>query len=411
MEIINLSKEKCEHYLEDKPIDKAVLFPDAFLKDKYKHLDYDIAVPSSSVIVSDSLAPQLRSRGLYCSISLLRLNVENRPKNITKIYDIFKKIPQLKTSKLLYRLCPLKHKKYDLSFFEYIKVLKEGPEYLIKKHRIEDPVIERVFRKEHISFKKTPLTCLIGRPYLKNDFGKSFAGNHFIELQEVNKIYDRQISNSNSLNKGDLLITYHTSGLSLEIFLQRKYVKKYLKNKKVEAIKDRATVDRVLNALNIVRNYSLAYTLNFYVILRDLFEKEFKRKNIVEFILYAPHNMISKKGDNYLYHHNAISLKNKLNFIAGNYNFDSLIVAKGDNSERFIDSADHGIARFVSLNESDLTGDKIKRILVKNGKITETSIKKYSEQVLNDYIDLMTSKGIIKPICSLSPIINYKEIK
>jgi len=60
----------------------------------------------------------------------------------------------------------------------------------------------------------------------KDELGTLGAGNHFIEIQEVDEIYDEEIAKQFGVRKGDITILIHTGSRGFGHQIATDYIRK-----------------------------------------------------------------------------------------------------------------------------------------------------------------------------------------
>jgi hypothetical protein len=212
--------------------------------------------------------------------------------------------------------------------------------------------------------------------------------------------------------KNALFIAVHTGGVGLDLIYTFGKIKNYLKNKTIYTLDSLKEKRFFCTSLKVIENYSQAYVINTYIILKQLLEEAFQKNNITEFIAHNPHSSITQKAE-YIYRHNAINLDNNpLNYVSGNYDIDSLLVTKGENSARHLSSLDHGYAKLIKPDSSFKTDATVTRILFnKEKKINIEKAYIYNPDILNPYIRFLEETKTARPVASLKPLLNFKQIK
>ena len=411
MELINHASAEIEQYLLNKKLKKAVVFPDGYVKEKYKQTGYDIAVPSSTALASDYIMPQLRSRGLFCSMSLFRVRIRGTHDELAILRKALAGLHAYCTQGFLYRFLPVKHRKYDISYRDYIRVLIYGAQHIARMYNIPAPEVAGVIAGKQMPLTGIPARLLIGPPSLRNNFGKYFGGNHFIELQRLNRIYDEKLSRRYRLDKTPFFLAVHTAGIGLDTIYRRSKARTYLKNSTCAALETAADQRYFFNALQILENYSRAYVCNTYALLKKTLASAFGRDVVDRYCIYNPHNTISR-SNGYIYRHNAINLDdNPVSYVSGNYNMDSLLVVKGENAERYLNSLDHGYARLLSTSAGKTSGAAVTRLLCSQRTGTAVSREPVcSPDVLEPYIQFLERTKAARPVASLQPVVNCKQV-
>ncbi len=380
---------------------------------------------------------------INCGIYTLTTNLtleDIKPKLSQLIDALFKKIPAGVGS----------HSKLKLSNEELDQVLETGVNWLVEKGwLIEDD-------KEHMeeegciegadASKVSDKAKKRGRPEL----GTLGAGNHFLEVQVVEEIYDKEIANAFGLEKGQITVMIHSGSRGLGHQVATDYLQEMNKAMKrlglttpdsqlVYAPAQSREAQDYLAAMKAAANFGFANRALMAAWTREAFEEVFNTswESLGMKTLYQVcHNIL--KLEEYevggekrkLWIHRkgatrALGPGNKLIpkayrdvgqpvLIAGSMGTSSYILAGTEIAEReSFGSTCHGAGRQMSRHKAikEFWGEEVKKKLAEKGIIARaTHSKVLAEEAPSAYknVDLVVESvhlaGISKKIAKVKPL-------
>ncbi len=394
-------------------VKEVVAFPDVHLKEKYINLGYRVDIPSSLAILTENcLYPQFRP-GINCGMSLLKTNLFYEDSLLPKLEKVL-----LNFNKGLVK-----------NFFNFFRFpLKD-------KFSISTEEFQRICRKDisQFDYRGIRQEWQRGTLRLKRKMGKHFGGNHFLELQVVDEVFDEEKAEKWGISKGQVFVLYHTAGDPLDDVLEEEILRETIYQPhfvKLEASSDHARI--IMKAVKILMNYGFAYRLTAFAILKDLFAKVFGQEASLDYFSDHCHNGIEeiRKDENstfFLYRHNVNKVSDGSPVVlSGSYNLRSYVLEGRAGAENFLWSADHGYGDLIEKFPQPLpevrppaggrtSNPKVKRILFKKGlnlpffiKTREADIKR--SLAAEHLLSLFEENDISKKVFSLRPIINFKFI-
>ncbi len=311
-------------------VKEVVCFPDIHLKEKYTNLGYRIDIPSSLAILTENcLYPQFRSRGINCGMSLIKTNLFYKDSLV----------PELKKILLNFK------KGISISSKEFRNICLEGSEVIREKFGLS---VGAVFGKE-FKFSEQERAQFdysgINRDWRKGSFrlkrklGAHFGGNHFLEFQKVDNIFNQKKADEWGIKKGQIYILYHTAGESLDSILEQKILKETIYQPNfIKLEKSSPNFQIILKAVKFLMNYGFAYRLATFAMLNSLLQ--------VDYFTDQYHNGIEALDpDNtlFLYRHNVNKVsKNAPVLLSGTSELKSYVNAGEQGAENFLWSSDHG---------------------------------------------------------------------
>ena len=368
-------------------VKQVAVFPDVHLKAKYTRLGYRIDIPSSlAILTQNCLYPQFRSRGINCGMSLVRTNLFYQEDLLPKLEKVLRRFNPF----------PLMDK-FSLSTKEFQQICREG------MADFDYSGIRPEWRK--------------GNLRLKRRLGRHFGGNHFLEFQAVDEIFDERKAQEWGIKNGQVYILYHTAGEDLEDILEEKVVQEVIRQPRFVRLEPSSkNAQIIMKAIKILMNYGFAYRKTTLFILKDLADRVLGRKLELRGWVDNFHNSVEETDSNsFIYRHNV----NKVSagapvILSGFHNLRSYVNVGEPGAADFLWSADHGygdlIKRFPSFSVSNL---KVRRIWLKRGLNLPFFLKKDEiglEQSLaaERVLSLLEKNKIARRVFSLRPIINFR---
>lgn len=419
---------------EQPGVEKVVIFPDSFTKDKYIKAGYKATIPSSVVIATDleHFYPQFRSRGINCGMAAVALPVgkdELTKGTFEKIIKAFSYNPFYYAAYAL--RMPLFSGKYDLSFPELDSVFISGAKFFAARFGISEENLKSFEFGGCINAVKTVETeRFLNQNWLKrrtarlrNSFGRYFGGNHFFEAQCVDYLDDEAAAKF-SIRKNQVIIMLHAAGESLEDAINPDLINKYVKTDKFNFL-PRSSVEYEIFSLahNMLMNYGYAYRLASFAIINDAVKNIFGKEKECRLLIDKSHNHFMEEEINgakkIIYRHNAERLvPGEFGIISGAYDHKSYIAKGMIGLENILFSIDHGIGKILDCGAKKDNNDKravnlyrIKKGLNLKGFLKKKEIFETENEAPEQYFKVMEKEKILKPVVSLRPFFNMKFSK
>ncbi|MBN2043253.1 MAG: RtcB family protein [Candidatus Aenigmarchaeota archaeon] len=368
---------------------------------------------------------------INCGINLIRTNLSSddvRKEADRLVPSLFKAIPSGVGAKGRLRLSP-----DDLE-----EVLKHGINWAVDRGYItkedQDRTEEMGCMEDADPGKVSDLAKKRGSPQL----GTLGAGNHFLEIQEVTHVFDKNAAKSWGIEKpGQVLIMLHcgSRGLGHQIAtdylkIQEQAVKKYniwLPDSQLACapVNSKEGQD-FFAAMKCAANYSFTNRAVMTKWIREVFERVFSRgwesmdmktiyaiaHNIVK---YEEHKVNGEKRQLYVHRKGATrSFPDTPVIIAGTMGTSSyLMKGSAKAMEISFGSSAHGAGRAMSRHAAikKFWGDKIKSELLERGIVSQaTSPKSLAEEAplaykdVESVIDSVHGSGISTKVARMIPI-------
>lgn len=274
------------------------------------------------------------------------------------------------------------------------------------------------------------------------------AGNHFLEVQVVEDIFDKDIAKVFGLSKDDIVIMIHCGSRGLGHQVASDYIKKIEDEYGVEAFPDRELVNapiksklgkEYLSAMNCAANFAFANRQIITFWTRKCFSSFFPDSKI-DLLYDVCHNIakienhvvngkkskicVHRKGATRSFGPSRVEIPEKYKNIGqpvllpGSMGTNSyLLIGTKKAEELTFGSTAHGSGRVMSRTKAikSLKPERIKKDIEKSGTyIMSDNIKSFSEEAPEVYKDVeevvktVTEIGLNKKIAKLKPLLVIK---
>ncbi len=391
------------------------------------HWGYGLPMGSVAAFDKDEgvISSGLCGFDINCGINSIRTNLtmeELKPKLNELIEELYKKVPVGVGAKGKLRLRP---KELD-------EVLKRGVNWAVENGYGIEKDIEATEEEGCMPDAEPALVSDLAKKRGLQQLGTLGAGNHFLELQKVKKVHDKEYAERLGLWEGQVMIMLHcgSRGLGHQIATdhlkeQEKAVKKYgikLPDKQLACAPANSKEGQdYFKAMQCAVNYAFANRLVMTQWIREAFENVFKRdwEDMDMNTVYAiAHNIVKLEEINgqemYIHRKGATrSYPDKPVIIAGSMGTSSFI-CKGTEEAltKTFGSSCHGSGRTMSRNEAikSFKGENIQKQLLEKGIVSKaTHPKSLAEEAPNAYknvinvVDTVHNAGISTKVVELEP--------
>jgi tRNA-splicing ligase RtcB len=365
---------------------------------------------------------------INCSVRLLKTNLKKQ--------DIMKK--QKETTEALYRKIPSgvgRGSRFNLTKEELKKILKGGAKYMVEKgYGIKEDYINT---EEKGNMKQANPDKVSERAMKRGigQLGTIGAGNHFIEVQYVDEIFDEKTAKKLGIEKNQAIIMIHCGSRGLGHQVASDYIKKMEQEYGFKNLPDRELINAPIKS-KLGEDYfeAMCAAANF----------AFANKQLITFWIREEMKYLFPKSEiNVIYdvcHNIAKFEKHKINgkiqevcvhrkgatrsfdrqpvIIPGSMGTASYILVGTDKSDELaFGSTVHGAGRVRSRSYAikNLKGEKIKEKLNKEGiEIKAGSWKSLAEEApevykdIEEVVNVVDELGISKKVARLKPLIVVK---
>lgn len=177
------------------------------------HQKGNMEAPSSIAVATvDTIRPTLTSASVNCGMALVALDVE-RP-DLAAVTDFYRRTREAHPFPPTYRR--------DLTRDEVVRAAAEGGRFAVDRYNVDPAVLERVEEGGHLDVDRFGGIESVRRelPWSVQQLSRiRFAtigpSNHFVELQEVEEVFDPEAAALLGLEQGQVTLQYHGGGGSL----------------------------------------------------------------------------------------------------------------------------------------------------------------------------------------------------
>jgi len=434
-------------------VNPLICLPDLHFKGKME-------APSSLAVATQGVIDlKFSSASLNCGMGLISTNLEEKDFNKSILESFFKEMA-LNPIQIILNKLHLIRDKYGLSKKEVKQSVLTGAKSVIKKYSIDTSILKNVENNgqlKYIDISEEELSKLLPRSAFSREllgFGSAFHGNHFLELQVVDKIFNKDIAKKWGLKKGNVVIMYHTGGGKIPYVLGRYYScrKKgsllnktrqffgkmffhFIKNSQsgfrtkwkyyfkkgfnpVELNSDEGK--KIIKTVQMSMNYGYAYRMGTFAKIRDQLNYAMKNKKVKLSLVYdISHNSIQKqtiKGrELWIHRHNATKISpGKPIILSGYNNTASYICIASKKAEEALFTLDHGagetIKEFYNQGLSKVKPKYITRAY-SYGLLSLKSkeIKHITDEGAKYVINTFKNRDVISEVVKLRPIAGLKN--
>ncbi len=446
-------KKKLNELSEIKDVKKIVCLPDL-------HFKQNMESPSSAAIATKkTIELKFSSASLNCGMGLVATSLTE--KDISKKFmdSFFSDISPSLFRAVLNKL-NLRKDKYSLNKNEVKKAALSGAEAVLSKYNLSKGMLKNMENNgklNYIDIKKSELPEILPKEAFSPEtlgFGSAFYGNHFLEIQVVDKIINNAMAKKWGIKKGQVVIMYHGGGGKVPYVLGRYFsyrkkgsritkMKQFFRKLffhffKAKQLSFRKTWDyffrkgfnpvpvdspegkRLLKIIQLSMNYGYAYRLATFARIRDKINSIFpNKKNKLSLIHDVSHNSIQPKVINgerlWIHRHNCSgAFYNKPIILSGYNNTSSYVCVGSDKLEKSLFSVDHGAGELIKqfykkriskINKNYFTVSYSHSFNSLNTK----KIPHITNKGIKCLIDILEKEKILKPVAELRPLAGIKN--
>lgn len=322
---------------------------------------------------------------------------------------------------------------FKLSISEMDKILGKGIEYIKEKGYATEEDVENC--ESGGCLKADP--CFVSdlaKKRGRDQLGTLGAGNHFIEIQEVNQIYDEKLAKKLSFIKGQIAILIHTGSRGLGHQVATDYIRcfmqamgKYkisLPDRELAAIPFSAPEGKeYFLAMGAAANFAWTNRQIITYSIRNVWKRILGlKKGPLDLIYDIAHNIakvetyyINGKDEELLVHRKGATraFPGQLVLIPGSMGTFSYVLSGTEKSKESFFSACHGAGRTMSrheakrkINHAELLLEFTKRgIIIKSGSVSglvEEAPLAYKN--VDEVVEIVHQAGLAKKIVQLKPL-------
>lgn len=412
-------------------VEKSIAMPDA-------HQGYGFPVGGVAAFDMEKgiISPGGIGYDINCGVRLLKTGLKEKEflkKRDNILSELYKKIPS-----------GVGHGgEFKLSEKEIDEVLNNGVQWALEKGYATKQDIENTEDKGCIQGASSSKVSPQAKGRGRNQLGTIGSGNHFLEIQFVEEIYDKKAAETLGLEKKEIVILIHTGSRGLGHQTASDYIKKMEKEYGFENLPDRELACAPINS-PLGQDYfaAMAAAANFAFVNRQLITYQIRKvfdkffKNDIELIYDIAHNIakfeefkingkkkllcVHRKGATRSFGSGRKEIPAKYRkvgqpiFIPGSMGtFSYVLVGTNEAQEISFASTAHGAGRILSRTfaKQNLNAGKIKMELEKYGvKFRAGSDKGLVEEApqaykdVNEVVRVSDELGIGKMVARLRPL-------
>ena len=185
-------------------VEEVVALPDL-------HFKSTMESPSSLAVgVKDYIVPQLTSTSVNCGMALVKTNLSEEAFGAKPLDRFFSAIRDA---------FPYDTWRPTITKKEVLQAITYGADWALKRYDLDDQFRQRISQNGNCSTDKDADLSLAERLHPGNvleeccyNFGEIGRSNHFIEVQVVEEILDKEVGRMLGIEPGQVLIMYHGGG-------------------------------------------------------------------------------------------------------------------------------------------------------------------------------------------------------
>lgn len=374
---------------------------------------------------------------INCGVRLLSSTLTNE--------EIQEKLPEL-LNKLFKKIPPGIGEKstYRVTDEELDDLMTRGPIWAVERGIGTQEDLDMCESKGKMPNANPKRVSQKARSRGRTQLGTLGSGNHFIEIQTIQEIYDEEIAKKFELKKGNIVVLIHSGSRGLGHQVCSDYIRKMEDEYKID-LPDKSLINAPIKS-ELGQEYyeamcaaaNFAWT-NRHIMahqVRESFKEVFKKEIELKTIYDVAHNiakiethtikgeqkqvLVHRKGATRAFPKNHEDLPQKYKetgqpiFIPGSMGTSSYILVGSQNSmKESFGSTAHGAGRMLSRHAATQkwTGQQIKEELAKNNiLIKASSMRGISEEApeaykdVDDVVQVSNLAGIGKLVAKVKPL-------
>ncbi len=407
------------------------------------HVGYGFSIGGVAAFDLDKgiISPGGVGYDINCSVRLLKSNLKKE--------DIEKKKKEIVEA--LYRKIPSglgRGSKFNISRSELNKLLEGGAQYIVGRGL---GVKEDYLHMEEEGKMKDARADRVSERAIKRGIGQVGtlgAGNHFLEVQYVDEIFDEKIAKELGISKNQVMIMVHCGSRGLGHQVASDYIQAMEKEYGFKGLPDRELINAPIKsklgkdyyaAMSAAANFAFANKQLITHWVREEFEKMFKNVEIK--VVYDVCHNIAKFEEHFINGKKKIVCVHRKGatrafgagrkeipktyrkigqpvLIPGSMGTSSyLLIGTKKAEELTFGSTVHGAGRVSSRSSAlrNLKGEEIKKQLNKKGvEVKAGSWKSLAEEApeaykdIDEVVEVVHELGISKKVAKMKPLVVVK---
>ena len=427
-----------------------VVLPDFCHKEKSE-------MPSSIVVATrGAIRPTLTDAALNCGMALATLDMA-RP-DVAAIGDFYRRVRE--------RFPNPPGWKFELTRDEVLRAAVEGADFAAERYGVDRADLDRVeefgrlpvdeFGGAARARRELPWICV---QLARLRFGSIGPSTHFVELQQVEQVFQPEIAAALGLHTGQITLQFHNGGGVLtgqigELYARRKAASRLLRaemavQKPVSHLLGAGSLARarqryaryfevgcpslpvdgddgrrIMLAQQLSMNYGFAYRLATYAALRRFARESFGAD--LRLVVDSPHNSVYEENVNgrpaYVHRHNAarawtpaqltghpaFARTGQPLLVPGTNRTSSFLCVPGDAAHRSLYTACHGTGSIIKAFERDgrSGADPRGRHTLRFGysDAAPREVPQLDDLGVDAALDILAGNGLVTPVARLRPM-------
>lgn len=340
---------------------------------------------------------------------------------------------------------------------------RSGAEPLLKHYgldpafsdAIEDQGRATVQPLSRDEFKAAVPALVRGAKVVRGEVGLNFGGNHFLEIQAVERIIDHDLAERFGVAQGQIVVMYHLGPGTLGSILSNLYARRqkpplhrkigyaaarhalhlstgrgfyktFARSNSWLSVEETSEQGRALrDVLRIVKNCGFAYRMATVRCIADAVSTVLDTDlGSIKLVVDASHNMLQPEdlaGETFwVSRHNCCRPRPGMpGIVAGTHQVESYLIVGLPGSDTRLAGYDHGVGFLVdhaigaALTRPDPSGHQVQRLSMTRGTNDVHSRKSFplldpsiAEEAIND----LERAGFVRPVAVLRPLTTLKHV-
>jgi len=435
--------------------------PDIHVKDRTEG-PCSFAAATTNTIIPDLTAPSVGCGMGIVATTLTETDLT--PERIESFYRAMKsnlgpRYGKLKNMLLWFGIINRPIMKYDLSVAEFEDIIRNGGSSAITKYKLPTDTVEHLDQRGSYTalsdwdgLKLSDVLPRISYRSGRHDIGYGFKGNHFLEIQVVDELFDEATAREWNLTKGQVVVMYHGGGGAVSYHIGR-----YFGNRKKNTWSQKLVLSifkmhfhfrpthirdwytrlrhyffpspfmelslntregkRLWLATQISQNYSSGFRMGIFARVRDSLHDVFGASANCHLVWDAPHNSIMRETLNgrtlTVHRHTANPARPNIPVLLSGYNTTHSLLGTGQSgtSDALL-SSDHGAGETILRARKDERSHEISPIrftsILQTRPPHHRAVPHESDEGLYDVVTPLVNANIIAPVVSFRPIAVFK---
>jgi tRNA-splicing ligase RtcB len=424
----NIKKDKTLEQIKNMACLPGVLNPIVVLSDAHQGYGFPIGGVAAFDLDGGVISPGGVGYDINCSVRLLKTNLKKG--------DIIKKQKEIVEG--LYNKIPSgvgRGSKFNITRQELNKLLEGGAKYIVEKgFGVKEDYLHT---EEEGQMKEADASKVSERAINRGigQLGTLGAGNHFLEVQYVDEIFDEKLAKKMGISKGQITIMIHCGSRGLGHQVASDYIKLMEDKYGFKNLPDRELINAPIKS-ELGKNYykAMCCAANFAFANKQLITHWIREEmktlfpNVKIDVVYDVCHNIAKFEEHIIdgkkkivcVHRKGATrcFNNQPVIIPGSMGTSSyLLIGTKKAEELTFSSTVHGAGRISSRSSAlkNLKGEEIKKELNKKGiEVKAGSWQSLAEEApevykdIDDVVNVVDELGISKKVCRMRPLVVVK---